>query len=205
VSLPPGFDHAAVLVTSCGWVPWRPFHGRNFGEGRIPQTSPNGLWNNLIHHPTRGPSPDGITREKGREGRFLPDRLLQNITGLTLTVNDAERNRLVQEFRAYSYRVNVSGERVTASSPDVTFAFLPSKPRASRILTVDMSLTRPAGEQNIALVRAASFARRATARDGHSPFRAIRHYEDPFFLSPPNRSLETAGDQSRYVRVTETG
>jgi hypothetical protein len=95
----------------------------------------------------KGYYPDGITREKGREGKFLPDRLLQNITGFTVTVNEAERNRLVQEFRAYSYPVNVSGERVTASSPDITFALLPSKPNASRILTVDMSLARPAGEQ----------------------------------------------------------
>jgi hypothetical protein len=95
----------------------------------------------------KGYYPDGITREKGRERTFLPDRLLQNITGLTLTVNKAERNRLVQEFRAYSYPVNVSGERVTASSPDVTFALLPSEPNASRILTVDMSLSRPASEQ----------------------------------------------------------
>lgn len=95
----------------------------------------------------KGYYPDGITREKGREGRFLPQRLLQNITGITLTVNDAERNRLVEEFRAYSYRVNIDGGRVTASSPDVTFELVPSKPHAPRILTLEMSLTRPAGEQ----------------------------------------------------------
>jgi hypothetical protein len=38
VSLPPGFDHAEVLATSCGWVPWRPFHKTNPVGGTLPRS-----------------------------------------------------------------------------------------------------------------------------------------------------------------------
>jgi hypothetical protein len=49
--------------------------------------------------------PDGITRAKKLERGYLRDRYLHDVTGFTLTNNENERNRLVQQFRAYGYNI----------------------------------------------------------------------------------------------------
>jgi Family of unknown function (DUF5829) len=45
----------------------------------------------------KGYYPDGITREKRLEKAYLPARYLHDVTSFTLTTNEAERNRLIQE------------------------------------------------------------------------------------------------------------
>jgi hypothetical protein len=87
----------------------------------------------------KGYYPDGITREK-RSG-YLPARYLYDVTGFTLTTNEAERNRLIREFRAYSYDIGTAeGEKQIVSGPGITFALVLTKPGAPRTLTIDFSM-----------------------------------------------------------------
>jgi hypothetical protein len=99
----------------------------------------------------KGYYPDGITRERQRESRFVPERALRDIIGFTLTGNAAERAKLKQEFRAYSYAISVEGEQITASGPEVAIVVVPPTLNTSRILTIDMSLNRTAGEERYKL------------------------------------------------------
>jgi hypothetical protein len=88
----------------------------------------------------KGYYPDGITREKRLEGAYMPARALHDVTGFTVTTNEAERNRLLHEFRAYSYDIGAGGEKQTVSGPEITFVLVPAKPGAPRTLIIDCSL-----------------------------------------------------------------
>jgi hypothetical protein len=90
----------------------------------------------------KGYYPDGRTREKALEGRFLADRLLQDVTAFTVTVNDAERKQLLQEFRAYAYAIRSDGKKRVAVGPEVSFTLVPEMPKIPRSLIVDLSLSR---------------------------------------------------------------
>jgi Family of unknown function (DUF5829) len=88
----------------------------------------------------KGYYPDGITREKRLERGYLPARYLHDVTGFTLTTNETERNRLIQEFRAYSYDIGAGGEKQIVSGPGITFALVLTKPGAPRTLVIDFSM-----------------------------------------------------------------
>jgi hypothetical protein len=86
--------------------------------------------------------PDGITREKQFENMYLPDRLLRDIVGITVTVNATELEGLLQTLRACGYAIHREGEEQIATGPEIAFTFLPEKPNAPRILAVDLALSR---------------------------------------------------------------
>jgi uncharacterized protein DUF5829 len=88
--------------------------------------------------------PDGITREEQTQRRktYLPDRLLHDVTGITVTVNPAELEQLLQAFRAYGYTIRKEGEKQIASGPDIRFTLLPEKPHSTRMIALDLSLNR---------------------------------------------------------------
>jgi hypothetical protein len=88
----------------------------------------------------KGYYPDGITREKRLEGAYLPARYLHDVTGVALTTNEAERNRLVHEFRAYSYDIGAGGEKEIVSGPEIRFALVTAKPGAPRTLIIYCSM-----------------------------------------------------------------
>ena len=90
----------------------------------------------------KGYYPDGITREKRLEKGYVPERQLRDITGFTLTVDDAERNRLIRQFRAYAYDVNAGGPTQVVFGPEVTFTLVPAKPNTPRTLTINLSMNR---------------------------------------------------------------
>jgi hypothetical protein len=90
----------------------------------------------------KGYYPDGVTREKRLQKVFLPDRLLDDITGFTLSVNEPERDRLIQQLRVYSYNIRADGARQVVSGPGITLTLLPAAPNASRTLSIDFSLNR---------------------------------------------------------------
>jgi hypothetical protein len=94
----------------------------------------------LVGSILKGYYPDGITREKRLASRFLPERLLHDVIGFTLTVNDAERRRLIQEFRVYGYTISGEGQKETAIGPGITVTLLPAQPNKARTLVIDMSL-----------------------------------------------------------------
>jgi hypothetical protein len=100
----------------------------------------------------KGYYPDGITREKRLERVFLAERQLHDITSFTLTVNEPERNRLIQQFRAYSYDISVDGAKQVVSGPGITLTLVPAKPNVPRTLIIDLSMNRPMrGEQTYKL------------------------------------------------------
>ncbi len=90
----------------------------------------------------KGYYPDGITREKRLEGRFLAQRQLYDITGFTLTVDESERNRLIKQFRAYSYDIRADGAKQVVSGPGITFTLVAAKSHEPRTLTIDFSMNR---------------------------------------------------------------
>jgi uncharacterized protein DUF5829 len=91
----------------------------------------------------KGYYPDGTTREKQLEGRYLPQRQLHDVTAFTLTVDEAERNRLIQQFRAYSYNLRANGANQVISGPGITYTLVPAKPHEPRMLTIGFSMNRP--------------------------------------------------------------
>jgi hypothetical protein len=96
----------------------------------------------------KGYYPDGITREKRLEKGYLPERCLHDVTSFTLTTNENERNRLVQQFRAYGYNIKADGANQVVSGPEVTFTLVPAKPNTPRTLAIDLSMNRATtGEQ----------------------------------------------------------
>jgi Family of unknown function (DUF5829) len=95
----------------------------------------------------KGYYPDGITREKRLEDVFLPQRQLHDITGFTLTVGEEERNRLIKQFRAYSYDLRADGAKQVVSGPGITFTLVAVKPHEPRTLTIDFSTSRPTTSQ----------------------------------------------------------
>ena len=84
--------------------------------------------------------PDGITRAKQQEKRYLPDLLLNEITGLTLSVTPAESDDLIKNFRACGYRIEKQGENQIASGPEVTFSLTPRKPEMPRKLVLNLAM-----------------------------------------------------------------
>jgi hypothetical protein len=90
----------------------------------------------------KGYYPDGITREKRLEDVFLAQRQLNDITAFTLTVDEAERNRLIKQFRAYSYDLRADGAKQVVSGPGITFTLVAAKSHEPRTLTIDFSTNR---------------------------------------------------------------
>jgi Family of unknown function (DUF5829) len=100
----------------------------------------------------KGYYPDGITREKRLEGRFLAQRQLHDMTGFTLTVDEAERNRLINQFRAYSYDIRADGAKQVVSGREITFTLVAAKSHEPRTMTIDFSMNRTTtGEQTYKL------------------------------------------------------
>jgi len=100
-------------------------------------------------YPDLKPEEDGTTREKEGHHFYLPDRLLNDITRFTLTVNKTEADQLLQEFKAYGYAVRRDGERQIATGPEIEFVLLNAQLGSPRKLAIDMKLNRStAGDQS---------------------------------------------------------
>jgi hypothetical protein len=95
-------------------------------------------------YPNVKPEMYGTTREKDQAlgGRYVPGRLLNDITRFTLTANKAEAEQLIQEFRACGYAIRRDGEKQIAAGPEIEFVLLNAEPGAPRKLAIDMKLNR---------------------------------------------------------------
>ena len=109
-----------------------------------PDTNTVGQSGIAVSAVVKGYYPDGITREGQMQRRktYLPDRLLHDVSGISVTVNKAELEGLLQWFRAFGYAIRTEGDKQIASGPDITFTLLPEKPGTPRTLAVDLSLNR---------------------------------------------------------------
>jgi hypothetical protein len=116
----------------------------------VSKDAPFGSFGPGMHVDTslKGYYPDGITREKRLQDVFLAQRQLQDITGITLTVDETERDRLIKQFRAYSYNLHTEGTKQVATGPGITFTLLTAKAHEPRTLSVAFSVTKTTtGEQ----------------------------------------------------------
>jgi hypothetical protein len=93
-------------------------------------------------HPGLKPEQDDLTRENDQASRYNPERLLKDITGFAITVNNAERDQLLQEFRAYGFTINTDRSRQIVTGPEIAFVLLNAEPDSPRKLATEMKLNR---------------------------------------------------------------
>jgi hypothetical protein len=92
--------------------------------------------------PDLKPDEDGTTREKALKRIYAPGKLLHAITGVRLTVNSVERERLSQEFRAYGYEIRKEGDKTIASGREFELVMVPDAADGSRQVAISMKLNR---------------------------------------------------------------
>jgi len=73
-----------------------------------------------------------------------------------VTVNEAERDLLLRDFRAYSYQIHADGEKRIASGPGIDFTLVPVKPGEPRTLVVDLSINRTMNKISAPKIRSRS-------------------------------------------------
>ena len=93
-------------------------------------------------YPDIKPEQEGTTREKLEARNYVPERLMNDITRFTFTVNKTETDQLMQEFRAYGYAIHKDGEKQIAKGPEIEFVLVNAEPRSGRKVAVDMKLNR---------------------------------------------------------------
>jgi hypothetical protein len=88
------------------------------------------------------PARRGITRAAVLAPRFDSTRLLGDITGATLALNEGERAQFVAELRALGYSIRTRGGATIAAGPGVTFAFVPATAGRHGLRELRLSLRR---------------------------------------------------------------
>jgi hypothetical protein len=92
--------------------------------------------------PDLKPDEDGTTREKSLKRPYAPNKLFRGITGVRLTVNRLERERLSQEFKAYAYQIREEGDKTIAAGHDFELIMVPAAANGSRQIAISMKLNR---------------------------------------------------------------
>lgn len=92
-------------------------------------------------YPDLKPEESGITRQKYLARLFNPKRLFQDISEITLALNQIESNRFVKLLTAYNYKIQKSREKIIAHCPDIKFFILPAQ-NANGILELKINLMR---------------------------------------------------------------
>jgi Family of unknown function (DUF5829) len=92
--------------------------------------------------PDLKPDEAGTTREQSLKRVYAPDKLFRGITGVRLTVNSLERERLSREFQAFGYNVRNEGNQTLASGHDFGLVMVPAGADGSRHIAVSMKLNR---------------------------------------------------------------
>jgi hypothetical protein len=107
-------------------------------------TSVISMYADFFHqqHPELKPEQYALTRENDQSSRYNPERLLNDITSFTLTVNNAECEQLLQAFRAYGFTIRTDRERQIAAGPEITFVLLNTEPDSPRKLAIEMKVNR---------------------------------------------------------------
>jgi len=72
-----------------------------------------------------------------------------------VTVNEAERDLLLRDFRAYSYQIHADEKRI-ASGPGIDFTLVPVRPGEPRTLVVDLSINRTMNKISAPKIRSRS-------------------------------------------------
>ena len=98
-------------------------------------------------YPGLKPEEYGTTRDKRPDRPYYPDRLLHDITRLTLTVSSREEDQLLKDFESYGYKLQTEKEKRIASGPQIEFVLIPSG-ASPRKFAIELELNKPkSGEQ----------------------------------------------------------
>jgi hypothetical protein len=92
--------------------------------------------------PDLKPEEDGTTREKRYLRTYSAGKLLRGITRITLTVNQAEKDRLVQEFASFGYSIHDDANTKIAAGPEFELVTILVPNGAPRKLAISMKLNR---------------------------------------------------------------
>ncbi len=92
--------------------------------------------------PDLKPEEDGTTREIRYARKYSSGKLLRTITRISLTVNVAEQDRLVQEFASYGYAIREDGTKRIATGPEFELVMTSAPAGSPRNLAISMKLNR---------------------------------------------------------------
>lgn len=102
-------------------------------------------------YPDVSPDQYGATREIDQRisHRYLPERLMNDVTRFTVVMSHAEIDRLQETFEAYGYALRTEGEKRVITGPEIEFVLIPAAdPGSQRRMAIDIKLNRAhAGEQ----------------------------------------------------------
>ena len=96
-------------------------------------------------YPDVSPSQYGTTREVDYliSHRYLPGRLMNDVTRFTIVMSHAEVDRLEEIFEAYGYTLRRDGEKRVVTGPEIEFVLIPAAdPGTQRRMAIEMKLNR---------------------------------------------------------------
>ena len=102
-------------------------------------------------NPDLAPAEAGTSREKALARRYIPRRLMRNVTSIALTLPEGERKRLLNQLRGSGYVVTRSGVNDIATGTDSRFILSPALASQPRSVTFHLTLNRDAKPQSLTL------------------------------------------------------
>jgi hypothetical protein len=89
------------------------------------------------------PDQDGTTREKALQFANQPERMLKDVTSLTLVLRPQEIERLIQEFEAFGYKIRSEAGKQIAQGPEIEFVLIPAAGKQPNGIAIDVALNQP--------------------------------------------------------------
>jgi hypothetical protein len=88
------------------------------------------------------PIAGNLTRRDALAARFSSTRLLRDVVGVTLALDDVESDRLRRQLLAFGYVVSQVGDGHIASGPDVRIALVPASGGRRGVMAIELALLR---------------------------------------------------------------
>jgi hypothetical protein len=88
------------------------------------------------------PDQDGTTREKALQFSNQPERMLKDVTGITLVLRLQEIERLIQEFEAFGYKIRSEAGKQIAQGPEIEFVLIPAAGKQPNNIAIEMALNQ---------------------------------------------------------------
>jgi Family of unknown function (DUF5829) len=138
-------------TTSTGTIPW-------FISTQLKSDAPESLetWfmeNDPHYLATVHPGDtikDPLSREQSLSWYFLPERQLDDITGITVALKPAEISQLSTELKLIGWSLLTRGKGFVATGPDLSVVVVPARARTG-IQQVDLHLRRSVAKQSTML------------------------------------------------------
>jgi len=96
-------------------------------------------------YPELSPNQYGTSREIDQRisHRYLPERLMNDVTRFTVVMSHAEIDRLQETFEGYGYTLRTEGVKRVVTGPEIEFVLIPAAdPGSQRRMAIEMKLNR---------------------------------------------------------------